>query len=53
MAKKKPINFEPNNHAIIDSLRRRLIAQKDDMVSLEETVMEGVKLLENKLEGQK
>lgn len=52
MAKYKPINLLPEDHALIDSLRLQLIAERGEMVSLADTVMEGVKLLENKLEGQ-
>lgn len=48
--KKKPINLEPEDHARIDDLRRRLIAKNGKMVYLSETVMEGIKLLERKVE---
>lgn len=49
---KKSINFEEENHATIKLVRRKLIAEKDDDVTLEETVMEGVRLLEDRMEGQ-
>jgi hypothetical protein len=49
----KSINFEPENHAVIDAVRRKLITKKDKMVTLEDTVMEGVKLLEDKMEKKK
>ena len=47
--KYKPIRLLEDDHAKIDSIRRKLINERDEMVSLADTVMEGIKLLEKKV----
>jgi hypothetical protein len=48
----KAIQLKAHDHAAVDALRTKLSYYRKKQVSLADTVMEGVKLLDNKIEAE-